>query len=54
MEDIMPKRPKKYIVRLTDKQRSELLSLVNKGEHNARAINTTLSFTDVMFDSHFP
>ncbi len=34
----MPKRPKKYIVRLTDKQHSELLSLVSKGEHSARAI----------------
>ena len=34
----MPKKPTKYIVKLTYKQRSELLSLVNKGEHNARII----------------
>ena len=34
----MPKKPEKYIVKLTDKQRDKLLSLVNKGEHNARVI----------------
>ncbi len=34
----MPRKPTKYIVKLTDEQRSELLSLVNKGEHNARII----------------
>ena len=34
----MPGKPTKYIVKLTDEQRSELLSLVNKGEHNARII----------------
>ena len=37
-EDIMPRKPTKYIVELTDEQRSELLSLVNKGEHNACVI----------------
>jgi transposase len=34
----MPRKPTKYIVKLTEEQRSELLSLVNKGEHNARII----------------
>ena len=34
----MPRRPTKYIVKLTNKQRSELLSLVNRGECNARVI----------------
>jgi len=34
----MPRKPTKYKVRLTDEQQSELLSLVNKGKHNARII----------------
>ncbi len=34
----MPKKPTKYIVTLTEEQRNELLSLLNKGEHNARVI----------------
>ncbi len=34
----MPRKPTKYMIRLTDEQRSELLSIVNKGEHNARLI----------------
>ena len=34
----MARKPTKYIVNLTEEQRSELLSLVNKGEHNARII----------------
>ena len=34
----MPKKPEKYIVKLTRKQHNELLSLVNKGEANARVI----------------
>ena len=34
----MPRKPTKYKVRLTDEQRSELLSIVSKGEHNARLI----------------
>lgn len=34
----MPKKPEKYIVKLTDKQRNELLSLLNKGEHSSRII----------------
>ena len=34
----MPKKPEKYIVKLTDKQRNELLSLLNKGKHNSRVI----------------
>ncbi len=34
----MPKKPEKYIVELTDKQRNELLSLLNKGEHSSRVI----------------
>ncbi len=34
----MPKKPGKYIVNLTDEQHNELLSLLNKGEHNARII----------------
>ena len=34
----MPRKPTKYIVKLTNEERSELLSLVNKGEHNARII----------------
>lgn len=34
----MPRKPTKYKVRLTDEQRSELLSIVNKGEHNARIV----------------
>ena len=34
----MPRKPTKYKVRLTDEQRSEMLSIVNKGEHNARII----------------
>ena len=35
----MPRKPTKYIVKLTDEQRSELLSLVSKGECKARVIN---------------
>ncbi len=34
----MPRKPTKYKIKLTDEQRSELLSIVNKGEHNARLI----------------
>lgn len=34
----MPKKPEKYIVKLTDVQRNELFSLLNKGEHNSRII----------------
>ena len=34
----MSKKPEKYIVKLTEEQRSELLSMVNKGEQNARPI----------------
>ena len=34
----MPKKPEKYIVKLTEEQHSELLSLLNKGEHKARVI----------------
>ena len=34
----MPRKPTKYKVQLTDEQRSELLSIVSKGEHNARLI----------------
>jgi len=34
----MPKKPEKYIVKLTRKQRNKLLSLLNKGEHKARVI----------------
>ena len=34
----MPRKPTKYKVRLTDEQRSKLLSIVGKGEHNARLI----------------
>jgi len=34
----MPKKPEKYIVKLTDEQHNELLTLLNKGEHNARVI----------------
>ena len=32
----MPKKPEKYIVKLTDEQNNKLLTLLNKGEHNAR------------------
>ena len=34
----MPRKPTKYKIRLTDEQRCELLSIVSKGEHNARLI----------------
>jgi len=34
----MSKKPTEYVVKLTDEQNSELLSLVNKGECNARVI----------------
>jgi len=34
----MPKKPEKYIVKLTSEQRNEVLTLLNKGEHNARVI----------------
>ena len=34
----MPKKPEKYIVKLTDGQRNELFSLLNKGEHSSRVI----------------
>ncbi len=34
----MPKKPEKYVIKLTDEQDNELLSLLNKGEHNARLI----------------
>ncbi len=34
----MPKKPEKYIIKLTDEQHTELLSILNKGKHNARII----------------
>jgi transposase len=34
----MPKKPEKYIVKLSDEQHNELVSLLNKGEHSARII----------------
>lgn len=34
----MSRKPTKYIVKLTNEQQCELLSLVNKGEHNSRVI----------------
>lgn len=34
----MPRKPTKYKIRLTDEQRSKLLSIVSKGEYNARLI----------------
>ena len=34
----MPKKPEKYIVELKEEQRSELLSLVNKGEISVRVV----------------
>ena len=34
----MSKKPKEYIVQLTDEQIARLLSLVNKGEYNAHVI----------------
>ena len=34
----MPKKPTKYIVKLTEEQHNELLSLLNKGEHKSRVI----------------
>ena len=34
----MSKKPKEYIVQLTDEQNARLLSLVNKGEYNAHVI----------------
>lgn len=34
----MPRKPTKYKVKVTDAERSELLSLLSKGEHNARII----------------
>ncbi len=34
----MPKKPEKYIIKLADEQHTELLSLLNKGEHSARII----------------
>ena len=38
MEDVMPRKPTKYVIRLTDKQRSELSPLLDKGETKARTI----------------
>jgi len=34
----MPKKPEKYIIKLSNEQHNKLLSLLNKGEHNARLI----------------
>jgi transposase len=44
----MSKKPKEYIVQLTDEQSSRLLSLVNKGECNAHIIKRA----NVLLQSH--
>jgi transposase len=44
----MSKKPKEYIVQLTDEQNARLLSLVNKGEYNAHVIKRA----NVLLQSH--
>lgn len=44
----MSKKPKEYIVQLTDEQSARLLSLVNKGEYNAHVIKRA----NVLLQSH--
>jgi len=40
----MSKKPIKYIVKLTDDQRAYLISLVKKGETNARTIKRAMNY----------